>query len=215
MGCQEKRKFGVLKLPLIVSRVLVGFPWHVLRTLERTKTISERTITTRELGQHLQECGYTNRRVQKNYTYSDSSGEHTVPLVGFAHETFDARDACIGGLDVNLESAQQLRMRVASHRGLGAPVFFACRQKELQWWTLTVQGPEFKETVSADHVANFFDQHRKQFSPKTIYLAKTRGRLDSQYQLSFVDVGLMPLFEQEMGDHLSRLIKRMCGAILN
>jgi type I restriction-modification system DNA methylase subunit len=187
----------------------------VLRVFEGTKTISQKTITTRELGQHLRECGYTNHRLQENYTYADSSGEYTVPLVGFAHETFDARDACLAGLDANSEGVEQLQALVGSYRGLGAPVVFACRQKELQWWTLTVQGPEFKETVSADHVANFFDQHRKQFSPKTIYLAKTRGRLDSQYQLSFVDVGLMPLFEQEMGDHLSRLIKRMCGAILN
>lgn len=215
MGCQQKRKFGVLKLPLIISRVFIGFPWHVLRVFEGTKTISEKTITTRELGQHLRECGYTNRRLQENYTYADSSGEHTVPLVGFAYETFDARDACLAGLDVNSESAQQLRTLVGSYRGLGAPVVFACRQKELQWWTLTVQGPEFKETVSADHVANFFDEHRKQFSPESIYRAKTLGRLNRQYQLAFVDVGLMPLFEQEMGDHLSRLIKRMCGAILN
>lgn len=215
MGCQQKRKFGVLKLPLIISRVFIGFPWRVLGVFEGTKTISEKTITTRELGQHLRECGYTNRRLQENYTYADSSREYTVPLVGFAHETFDARDACLAGLNANSEGVEQLQALVGSYRGLGAPVVFACRQKELQWWTLTVQGPEFKETVSADHVANFFDQHRKQFSPKTIYLAKTRGRLDSQYQLSFVDVGLMPLFEQEMGDHLSRLIKRMCGAILN
>jgi type I restriction-modification system DNA methylase subunit len=193
----------------------------VLGTLERTKTISGRTITTRELGRHLQECGYTNRRLQKNYTYSDSSGEHTVPLVGFAHETFDARDACIAGLDANAGGVEQIQALVASYHGLGAPVVFACRQKELQWWSLITQGPEskemvcadHKETVCADHVAKFFEEHRNQFSPESIYRAKNLGRLPSQRQLAFVDVGLMPLLEYEMGNRLAELIKDMLDAV--
>jgi type I restriction-modification system DNA methylase subunit len=39
--------------------------------------------------------------------------------------------------------------------------------------------------------------------------------LDPQYQLTFVDVGLMPRFEHEMGDHLSKLIRRMCSTLHN
>jgi hypothetical protein len=187
----------------------------VLGILERARTINEKRITTRELGQHLRECGYTKRRLQKNYSYTDGSGAHTVPLVGFAYETCDARDACIAGLDVNSESVEQLRVVVSRYFGLGAPVVFACRQKELQWWSSTTQGAELKEQLPAQKVPKFFAEHCKEFAPGSIYRAKTLGRLDQQYQLDFVDVGLMPLFEQRMGDHLSRLIERTCGAILD
>jgi len=164
---------------------------------------------------YLQRCGYSDAQLQKNYTYADSSGDHKVPLVGFAYETCDARDACVAGLDANFRSVPDVGELVADYDGLGAPVFFACGEKELQWWSLTTQGAKFKEKVSAGQVANFFHEHRTKFAPKSIYRAKTLGRLDPQHQLTFVDIGLMPLFEHEMGDHLSKLIKRMCAAVHN
>lgn len=138
-----------------------------------------------------------------------------MPLVGFAYETCDARDACVAGLDVNSESVEQLRAVVSRYLGLPAPVVFACRQKELQWWSSTTQGAELKEQLPAEKVPKFFDEHCQEFAPERIYRAKTLGRLDPQYQLNFVDKGLMPLSEHKMGDHLSRLIERTCGAILD
>lgn len=41
-----------------------------------------------------------------------------------------------------------------------------------------------------------------------MYRAKTWGRFQTEYQLSFVDLGLMPLVEAEVGQSLSRLIER-------
>jgi len=164
---------------------------------------------------YLQRCGYSDAQLQKNYTYADSSGDHNVPLVGFAYETCDARDACVAALDANFRSVPDVGELVADYDRLGAPVFFACGEKELQWWSLTTQGAKFKDKVSADQAANFFHEHRTEFAPKSIYRAKTLGRLDPQHQLTFVDIGLMPLFEHEMGDHLSKLIKRMCAAVHN
>jgi len=114
-----------------------------------------------------------------------------------------------------LLSGQSFEELVTSYRGLGAPVLFACSREELQWWSFTAQRPTLEDKVSADKVANFFHKHCKEFAPESIYRAKTLGRLDPQYQLNFVDVGLMPLFEHEMGNHLSKLIRRMCDALHN
>ena len=110
---------------------------------------------------------------------------------------------------------QSLEKLVTDYRGFGAPILFTCCREELQWWSFTTQRPTLEDKVSADKVANFFNEHCEEFAPGNIYRAKTLGRLDPQYQLTFVDVGLIPLFEHEMGDHLSKLIRRMCDALHN
>lgn len=46
------------------------------------------------------------------------------------------------------------------------------------------------------------------FSPGAVYRAKTWGRFRPEYQLSFVDLGLMPLVEEEVGKSLGTLIER-------
>lgn len=112
-------------------------------------------------------------------------------------------------------SEQSLEKLVSEYRGFGAPVLFTCGKEELQWWSFTTRKPMFEGKVSAAKVANFFIEHIKDFAPQSIYRAKTLGRLDPQYQLTFVDIGLMPLFEHEMGDHLSKLIRRMCDTLHN
>ena len=176
--------------------------------------IDDGVITTRDLRPYLEECGYRAPLLQEDYAYVDASGRpHQVPLAGFAHQTYDARSACVAGVDADLLSGQSFEELVTSYRGLGAPVLFTCCREELQWWSFTTQRPTLEDKVSADKVANFFDAHCKEFAPESIYRAKTLGRLDHQYQLPFVHLGLMPLFEHEMGDHLSKLIRGMCDAL--
>jgi type I restriction-modification system DNA methylase subunit len=118
-------------------------------------------------------------------------------------------------VDVDVLTEQSLENLVSEYRGFGAPVLFTCGKEELQWWSFTTQKPMFEDKVSAANIANFFNEHLKDFAPQSIYRAKTLGRLDPQYQLTFVDIGLMPFFEHEMGDHLSKLIRRMCDTLHN
>ena len=54
----------------------------------------------------------------------------------------------------------------------------------------------------------FFDEQREKLSPAAIYRAKTWARFDKSYQLDFIDVGLMPLIEEEAGRKLADLIER-------
>lgn len=121
----------------------------------------------------------------------------------------------MAGVDADLLSGQSFEELVTSYRGLGAPILFVCCREELQWWSFTTQRPTLEDKVSADKVGNFFHEHHEDFAPENIYRAKNLGRLPSQKQLDFVDVGLMPLLEYEMGNHLSKLIKRMCDAVHN
>lgn len=179
---------------------------------KETTAINTSVITTQQLRPYLQRCGYTDRQLRENYTYTDDSVERTVPLAGF-HQTFDAREACVAGLDANSQESSRLEEKVADYTGLGAPILFACCQKELQWWKFTPQGPKIIDTVPADKLANFFNEHRKEFRPESIYRAKTLGRIDSHHQLSFVDIGLMPVLEEKMGQELAKLMGRMLNAL--
>ncbi|MDA1315717.1 MAG: hypothetical protein O2968_20535, partial [Acidobacteria bacterium] len=64
------------------------------------------------------------------------------------------------------------------------------------------------ESIPAEGIDEFFNHHHDEFAPDAVYRAKTWGRFQSGYQLSFVDMGLMPLVEEEVGRSLGNLIER-------
>ncbi len=85
---------------------------------------------------------------------------------------------------------------------------FVCFQDSLQWWKQGAKLAEYRESIPASDVERFFQDHHHEFSPDRIYRAKTRGRFETAYQLSFVDLGLMPLVEEQVGKLLGSLIER-------
>ncbi len=154
--------------------------------------------------------------IQENYSYADSSGqEHLAQIVGFAYPSYDARNACVTAIDADLLGAPAFDTQAIRCRDIGSPLLFICCRKEFQWWSLTTKGVEFQERVSVNQIDIFFKQHRKEFSPESIYRAKNLGRIDKNHQLSFVDIGLMPLLEHEMGERLGGLVKMVLGSIQN
>ena len=69
------------------------------------------------------------------------------------------------------------------------------------------------ETVPSTELARFFERRQSQLSPNVVYRAKTWGRFRSQDQLNFVDIGLLPLVEQQVGDSLGGLSERNVAAL--
>lgn len=176
--------------------------------------ISNSTITTRKLRPYLANCGYKGDLTQEDYAYSGSSGdEHNVPIAGFAYPSHDARDACIVAVDRDLLTEPTFESVANECRDIGALVLFICCRKELQWWTLKSSGVVREDTIPATKVSSFFAEHREDFSPESIYRAKNLSRVRSEYQLKFVDRGLMPVLEHEMGNRLVDLIKNMLAAL--
>lgn len=147
-------------------------------------------------------CGYRPDWLRHDYLFRD---DQTVkPLVGFAQLPFDARSSCIAVL----ESEGDPRREVEQCRATGAPLVFVCTDNSLLWWTQGIDKAQLKESISEDRVEDFFKERKDDFSPNAIYRAKTWGRFRSEFQLSFVDAGLMPLVEDEVGTSLERLIER-------
>ena len=109
---------------------------------------------------------------------------------------------------VVLSETSEPRTAVEACRSIGAPIVFVCCQDNLQWWKQGRDSAEWLESVPAAKIDNFFRAHQDKFSPEAVYRAKTLGRVRSEYQMNFVDMGMMSLVEEEVGTALSRLISR-------
>jgi len=91
-------------------------------------------------------------------------------------------------------------------RDIGAPITFLCYQNNLLWWSQTGGSPYLIESIPKNRLEGFFQAHAAEFHPQRIYRAKTLGRFQTDCQLSFVDLGLMPLVEHEAGEKIQRLV---------
>jgi type I restriction-modification system DNA methylase subunit len=166
-------------------------------------------ITSSDLRPYLRHCGYQEGLLKTNFPFQKLS----VPLAAFADKTYDARSACVAVLDSESPEEKHIETLVKQYRDLGAPVIFVCTGPAILWWQPTTKKLTFREIIPATNVSGFFASYRDEFSPDSIRRAKTIGRLDRRYQLSFVDIGLMPLLEEQAGKHLSHLLNRMIKAI--
>ncbi len=153
---------------------------------------------------HLQDCGYRNQQLVPNVAVGN--GRHyTVPLAAFAHSSHDSRSACIAVVDGTSDS----EATVASCRTLGAPLVFLYFPDRWQLWQQSTTKPKLLRQLPHEGISSFFLEKKEELSPESIYRAKTWARLDTNYQLDFVDVGLMPLVEEEAGKKLTELIERV------
>lgn len=154
----------------------------------------------------LRNCGYRPGLLRSDFQIDE---HHAVPLVGFAQLPTDSRSACVAVIADTLEP----RRAVEACRNLGAPLLFVCYGDSLQWWRQGTERAERIESIPAARIEEFFQSHQDQFSPEAVYRAKTLGRVRSEYQLSFVDIGVMPLLEVEVGTALSGLIARQVALL--
>jgi hypothetical protein len=116
----------------------------------------------------------------------------------------DSRSACIAVTS----TIGDPRLATQDCLALGTPIVFVCSGNTLQWWKQGSQSPEFLESIPGSDVEQFFIRQKNEFSPDAIYRAKTWGRFKTEHQLSFVDMGLMPLVEAQVGQSLANLIER-------
>jgi len=176
--------------------------WRGLFARGRAAIPRHRTLSPDVVEPHLRGCGYEGDLLRRDFRFGQ---RQQVPLAGFAHEPADARYACIAVTQTNGEIPEQA---VLSCRPMGAPIVLLCHHAGLQLWQQSREGPRLHEDVPASKIPNFFAAHKRDFAPEAVYRAKTLALFENQYQLAFVDIGLMPLVESEIGRSLSQLIER-------
>jgi hypothetical protein len=103
--------------------------------------------------------------------------------------------------------------QVNEYRGLGAPVVFVCCNGTTQLWTISGEGAKWEDTFTDEQLDDLFAKRKEDFKPDRLWRAKNLGRVDKDQQLGFVDIGLMPLLEDEMGEHLGGLMKLVIGSL--
>lgn len=153
---------------------------------------------------YLLACGYRASQLATNVEVANGHN-CKIPLAAFAHSPHDSRSACIAVID----GGSNPEATVASCRGLGAPLVFTYFPDQWQLWKQSTTKPQLLRRISSEELPSFFRDQKKELAPESVYRAKTWARFDTNYQLDFVDVGLMPLVEEEAGRNLARLIERV------
>lgn len=146
---------------------------------------------------HLVRCGY------EQSLLSLIPAGRSQALVAFAMEPSDVRTACIAVGETDCPGSGP----VADYRHIGAPVLLLRHAENVYWWKVAeVPASEPYETIPVAHLDTFFEEHRQDLSPDALYRAKTAGQVRREYQMEFVDLGLMPYVEGQLGEHLAKFV---------
>lgn len=144
----------------------------------------------------LARCGYDDACIR------DLSGgelkQNSDGVVAFRSRPFDGRSACIAVIGGGKNAGKA----VAAIRNTGAPLVIHQNFDEFTFWRQEMDGPQWLYSLTRDEFAKFTQERREDLGPESIYRAKVWGRLES-VQMEFVDVGLMQLLEEEMGQKLT------------
>ncbi len=159
----------------------------------------------RQILSGLKSCGYKNDLLKESYQYFDGKENKTAEIVGFSQSTYNSSTACIAAIDKTKLNGN----KIASYQSLGCPVLLIFDDSNLQFWKNSGINVILHEEVDTHKLAGFFKKYKKDFSPESIYRAKTIGRVKKEYQLSFVDLGLMSIVEEQEGKYLSSLTEKI------
>jgi type I restriction-modification system DNA methylase subunit len=155
-------------------------------------------------------CGYTNGLLRENYQYFDGVKDRTVEIVGFSQSNnYNSSTACVAAIDKTRLNETKLE----PYQLLGCPVLLVYDDSGLQFWKNFGFDIKLHEEIKPQKFAGFFKQYKKDFSPDSIYRAKTIGRVKG-YQLSFANIGgLMGIIEEKEGKYLSELAVRIINSL--
>jgi len=154
------------------------------------------------LKKNLHDLGYREELFSENVG-GWQSGE-TIPLVAHSRLPRDIRTAAIAVLPADGNRERQN----AIVKETGSAVALEFTQSD---WTLSRVSSDRIVQIGRGKLSDlntYFRKHQDQLHPDAIYRAKTWGRLDpSVRQLEFVDSGLMPVVENELGQKVSQLLE--------
>ena len=155
----------------------------------------------------LEECGYSGTRLAKDFTV----GSNVYPLVGFAGKPWDFDSACIAIVETTDKPSEDAAREC---RQLGTPIVWVRHNETVDWWTQHSTSPTLFGSKPLSQFPSLVQQYKADLLPESVYRAKVLGRLPGAKQLSFVDVGLMPLLRDEAGKGLGTLVEDMTRATL-
>ena len=162
----------------------------------------------------LQELGYKSEVLIRDYDFVDvlSSGDENrqVDLAAFTHVPESYRSAAFGVI-----TGESNETAIVERRALGAPILFAIDDSQVGVWRVGAFGaPTLLERVSVKDLPELFERNRAKWQPHAVHRAKSLYQSQPEYQLDFVDLGLIPAIEREVEEKLDRLLEQVIGALL-
>jgi type I restriction-modification system DNA methylase subunit len=139
---------------------------------------------------------------------ADEAGGAVPYCAGYIRRPRTARNACVAAVETGaVQTIEHVLVKT------GAAVALALAGREVTVWRRETNGTHRYEVLPLQSFAALEARARSLLDPRAIHRAKTLGRFDGEYQLDFVDVGLLPKIEKAQGDDLRRLLERIVAAL--
>lgn len=154
--------------------------------------------------------GYRQEAIVRDYTFADvfapASPTRTVSVAAFTQTPPSYRSAAFAAVPAGEGDPQAF---ADGHRALAAPALFVIEGDHTSLWEIRGSKPSKRRVhqLPVDAVPRFFRENKDDWKPERIHQAKSIGAVDRQYQLDFVDVGLLPVIEGEIHLKLDRLLR--------
>jgi hypothetical protein len=173
--------------------------------------ISERHERTfRETLSCLRHLGFHGQLLQENYRFNDWFVPHNpsrqVPAAAFGQTPLSYDSACFAVL---LPEGQQIAGQILDYRALGAPFALEVREDSVVHWRVGRDASQVRALgqIPADALNRYFDEEADQWRPREVLRAKNISLRSDIRQLDFIDLGLIPAIEAEVGAKLDRLLR--------
>ena len=152
--------------------------------------------------------GYRDEAIVRDYAFADvldpADTTRTVSLAAFTQTPPSYRSAALAAVSAGAGDTLEL---VKAHRALGAPLLFVIEGDQVSLWQVRGDAPpRVLERLPVNDLPALFERHRETWRPDAIHRAKSIGAVDRNYQLDFVDLGLLPAVEGEIHLKLDRLL---------
>ena len=156
----------------------------------------------------VRRVGYRDEAIVRDYVFADvldsANTTRTVALAAFTQTPPSYRSAALAAVQGGPGGALDW---VMAHRALGAPLLFVLEGDHVTLWQVRGEAPpSVIERLPLRDVPALFERHIEAWRPRAIHRAKAIGAVNREYQLDFVDIGLLPALEGEVHLKLDRLL---------
>jgi hypothetical protein len=168
-----------------------------------------------EISDVFKGLGYPKNLLKEDYSFSDflseKPGIKRTDLAVFGQEPFDYRSACFS-FNI-LEEGISVSDFANRYRSLGSPFIFVIKNGHTENWINKRDGVSFSEEIATTEIPNYL-KSKRDFRRDVILREKVN--LSSSIQMdAFVDSGLLPALEIEVGKRIDFLITRILNKIKN
>jgi N-6 DNA Methylase len=158
--------------------------------------------------------GYRREAVLRDYAFADvldpAATTRRVALAAFTQTPPSYRSAALG---VVTDDKRDPYVVTSEYRALGAPILFIVSNDDVSVWQIrSATPPRIVTRLSVAQLPALFARNRDAWHPDAIHRAKSIGAVETEYQLDFVDAGLLPAIESEIHTKLDRLLREALRA---